>query len=236
MQRRNRETQPHFHYHDDVSALNLGLDVMEMLLADGAPPTLEAMASRLNSPVQDVEHVVDFLETRGYLVRIQPDAPHQNVIDLDELRILTPAMRELVRRATPVMQQASDDIGQSCNLSVPLGQHLLVIAQIQPATVFYINVALGFKYEIARTAPGLLWSAGQDAGCASASFTQAANPVLEGVTDISCLVGGESGPVAVLTVPYLRTIDSADMAACASELMQAATAISDALVGSRLVA
>jgi DNA-binding IclR family transcriptional regulator len=232
MQSRNQKVESHLHDHDDVRALNLGLDIMEMLLAGGAAPTLETVAVRLNSPVEGVEHVVDFLETRGYLLRTRTEAPRPQIVDLDELRILTPAMRDLARYAMPLMQEACDETGQSCNLSVPMGQHLLIIAQALPAGPFYVNMPVGFKYETTRTAPGLLWSADPGAG----PLTEAANPFLEDLTDISCRVMGNGRPIAVLTIPYLRTADGLSMAACASEMLRAAAAISDALTGSRLVA
>jgi len=237
MQNRNREADAFFHDYDyDGCTLNLGLDVLELLLAEDAPTTLEEMAARLSSPVDIVRHVVDFLATRGYLVHTLPDLgrPQGRLQSplMNELRILTPAMRELVRHATPVMQRMSDDIGQSCNLSVPLGQHLLVIAQAQPATPFCINMPIGYKYGFTQTAPGCSWSAGTQA----APVINMENPMLCDVVDLSCLVTGNGGQVAVLTVPYLKTVDGIGLAGCGCEVTEAATAISDALASSRLVA
>ncbi len=231
MQNRRREAEAFFHDYDyDGCTLNLGLDVMEMLLAPDAPVTLEEMAARLSSPIDIVRHVVAFLEARGYLIRARAETARVKAVR-EELHVLTPAMRELVCCAMPVMQRLSDDLGQSCNLSMPSGAHLLVIAQTLPDAPFCITMPVGYKYEMSDIA-----SRQSEPAAGARGYMQAPNPVLVGVTDLSCAVMGEDGPVAVLTVPYVRTVSGAGMAACASEIAEAAIKVSNALVGSRLVA
>ena len=235
MPNRKRETEAFFHDFDyDACTLNLGLDIMEMLVAEDAPATLEAMAARLSASVDIVRHVVDFLEARGYLVRSRADAMRSKIKGPEALHILTPALRDLVRHAMPIMQKVSDDLGQSCNLSVPSGHNLLMIAQTRPDSPFCINMPIGCTYAMSRMAPWLAGSAGVAAG--AWGYIETENPFLEDVTDVSCRVTGLDGPIAILTIPYLRTAGGAGMVACASEMIQAAIAISEALMGSRLVA
>jgi DNA-binding IclR family transcriptional regulator len=234
MQKHKREAEAFFHDFDyDACTLNLGLDVLEMLLGDDVPETLDVMAARLSTSVDIVRNVVDFLEARGYLIRARADAICSKIDAPEELHVLTPAMRELVLHAGPIMQRVSDDLGQSCNLAVPSAGHLLVIAQTRPDAPYCISVPAGYKYGLSRMAP---WISGGADASAAAGYSKTENPFLDDVTDLVCPVMGYNGLAAVLTVPYLRTAASAAMITCASEMMQAAVAISDALTGSRLVA
>jgi len=231
MHKRRREAEAFFHDFDyDACTLNLGLDVLEMLLTEDAPETLAVMAARLSTSVDIVRHVVDFLEERGYLIRTRAEAVCSKLNEPEGLHILTPAMRELVRHAVPIMQRVSDDLGQSCNLAVPSAGHLLVIAQTRPDGPYCISVPAGYTYGLSRMAP---WIAG---AAVPGGYSTTANPFLDDVTDLGCPVMGHNGLVGILTVPYLRTVAGAAMITCASEMMQAAVAISDALTGSRLVA
>ena len=200
-------------------ALTLGLDILEYVGAAPAPMGVSEIARQVKAPRIQVFRAIKALEKLGYIAGGAGRGAYVATSRLYELGIKAPFIQRLVDRARPVMQALSDEALQSCNLSVPFGRHLSVILQTPSPGAFCINVPTGYRYLDPASAPA--------AACLAMTRDPVqAESVLEGVTDLSCPIFDGDNVAAVLTIPYVRTIESRPMDLCLRGLQQAAAALS----------
>jgi len=205
--------------HSPGDALSLGLDILECLAADASAKSVPEIAGQLHvSPLQTLQ-AVKALENLGYVADGEEPGTYAVTSRLYELGVNAPFIQRLIDRARPIMQALSDEVRQSCNLAIPFGRHLTVVLQTQSPSAFSINVPEGFRYESPASAPAIACFA------LTRSPVQAKN-VLDGVLDLSCPIFDEGTVTAVLTVPYIRTVESPSVEACTQALQQAAITLS----------
>ena len=247
---------------DEHGGLGDGLSILECLIKDGSSKTASQLANDLNVSVGRLFRKMKTLERRGYIAKTGKGRQYTIRPKLYELRITAPFFLHLLDEAEDVMATLSEETEQSCNLAIPSADHLTVIAQTIAPGPFSISVPVGFKYDLANSAGGLLLFSfghnldrlgydrrkvsrtemdlshleGKAPEVVSKGFAIAENPRLPDVTDLSCPVFSENTLIAVLTIPYIHTTEGSPLATCLAALQRAVCRLSDGFDGRARVA
>ncbi|MEJ1156722.1 IclR family transcriptional regulator [Prosthecomicrobium sp. N25] len=136
-----------------VPALEKGLDVVEFLSAQERPLTLTGIAQALDRSPGELFRIVTVLARRGWIARLADDS-YQLTAKLFELAHGYPPNKRLVDVALPVMRAISNDLGQSCHLSVADSGDQLVILAIESNGAAGVFVRTGTRYPLGTTASG----------------------------------------------------------------------------------
>jgi len=239
-----------------------GLNILECLIKDGSSKTASQLANDLNISIGRLFREIKALERRGYVTRIGESRHYTIRPRLYELRMTAPFLLHLLDEAEAVMAALSEEIEQSCNLAIPSADHLTVVAQSLAPGPFSISIPVGFQYDLATSAAGLLlFSFNRNLDrfaydrrkvsrtevdlsrlkvnapeVVSKGFAIAENPRLPDVTDLSCPVFSENTLIAVLTIPYIHTTEGSPLATCLAALQRAVCRLSDGFDGRARVA
>lgn len=243
--------------------LVIGLKILEYLASCQAPATLSTLAEALNISVASASRSILILEQRGYVAQTADNGAYERTTKLYHIKTTPLPYQRLLGHAQPVMRALSDSISQSCNLAIPSSPDMLVVAQSDSPGAFWINVPVGFRYDIPASAPGLAfaafmrnsdparWPHGLSAvvdahqwtslksavqKATESGFAQVTNPHLPDVIDLSCPVFDDGHFVAALTIPYIQTRSSPNLTWCLAALQQAAEQLNESLHSDALVA
>lgn len=243
--------------------LATGLDILEYLVNCQHPAPLAAISEGLKVTDAVVNRSISVLEDRGYVIRDAATQSYQSTRKLRDLRPPLPVSHRLVAHARPIMRDLCARISQSCNIALPSGADLQVVAQQESPGAFSINVPIGYRYDIPDSGPGLAfiafsgqtnparwpdqtsvvvdaqeWSLLRNAvqNTAERGFAQVGNTLLSDVTDLSCPVYQDGRFVAVLSVPFIETKGGASLGWSVAALQMAAELLSQSLHGDSLVA
>ncbi|WP_210480533.1 IclR family transcriptional regulator [Naasia sp. SYSU D00948] len=220
-------------------ALEKGLDVLE-LLADAAGPLAQReVAAALGRSVGELFRVLLTLERRGFAVRTE-EGGYLLSHRLFELAHRHAPRRGLLAAAAPPMRRLAEAVGQSCNLGVPEGDVVRVIAQAESPSPFGFSVRVGAAFPLAGTLTGDVlraWAAEAEPAdpelreLRRRGHGERADSLHAGVTDVAYPVLGAGGAaVAAITVPYVSTsYSSAGIRAVRSAVSGAAAEIGEAL-------
>jgi len=247
----NREIQSTV-CNDLTIQMGICLNVLECVGNHGSPQSINQIAERLSLPIFDIKDIIQILERRRYIVRSGKTRGYTLTAKAHAVGIVAPYAQHLLKNAPTIMRVLSDDIYQSCNLSVPFNYHPLVIAQTPSPGLFNLNIPVGFRYDAHSSAAGLVFRKFGDHFTSSERFKRSksaedirqkaescpiiargcatAESFLEGVTDLSCpiLLYGDH-VIAALTVPYLAAESSMGVEKCVDALLDAASALSRTL-------
>lgn len=207
---------------DDTASedgLVLGLDILEYMAAETAPVGVSEISRHMKVHRLQVFRAIKALARLGYVARAAGRGTYVATSRLYELGVNAPFVRQLLDRARPVMHALAEDVRQSCNLAVPFGRRLTVVLQAQSPAAFSINVPEGYRYLSPASAPAIACAAGTRSPVKAPSL-------LEGITDLSCPIFDGGNVTAVLTVPYIRTIESESVDYTLAALQRAALALS----------
>ena len=125
-------------------ALEKGLDILELLVAEGEPMSARQIGERLGRSKSEIFRMVYVLVERGYLHR---DAVTDQLAlsnRLFELGMRTPRSRTLVEVALPVMERLSKSVGHASHLVVVARGETVVIANAAPQAEFNFSLQLGY--------------------------------------------------------------------------------------------
>lgn len=243
--------------------LIVGLDILEFLAARQQPATVMDICERLQMTGSAVYRSLKALEARGYICWTQDKKRYLYTGRPFQLRTTAPSTHRLLTHAGPIMQSLSEAIRQSCNIALPTGQDMQVVAQQETPAAFGVTVPLGYVYDIPNSAPGIVfaafatktaandkpqhlpsslppqaWSSLEDAITTTLDrgVARLENALLPDVTDLSCPVYENGEFVAALTVPFLQMRSGTSMTWCLAALQSAAEELSRSLRGGDLVA
>ncbi len=242
-------------------ALAKGLDILELLAAEGEPLSTRAIAERLGRSKNEIFRMVFVLVERGYLGR-EPGSDRLSLTNrLFELGIRTPRARSLLLVAVPAMERLSATCGQSAHLVVLNRGETVVIASSSAGLDVSFTLRLGYRRPALDATSGriimafqppearrrlveeALQLAGQDVDRAGLereldAIRAAGHRVSEshdvvGITDIGCpILGADGSALASLVVPYLNRHGAmARHGEVRSQLSQTCREISEALLG-----
>jgi DNA-binding IclR family transcriptional regulator len=217
-------------YH--VPALEKGLDILEFLSSVGVPQTQVDIARALNKSSSELFRMLDCLEQRGYLLRDSANR-YQLSLKLFELAHTHSPVDLLLRVAAEPMRELAKRFRASVHIGILQDFQLFVLAQEESPEPIRISVEVGKKFPAIKTASGRLMLAflaqgelerffkqdphykglskkqqqhfqKQMAEARASRYVIAESDIIEGVQDISVLVGKpELGVMAALAVPVL---------------------------------
>lgn len=212
-------------------ALEKGLDILELLARENAPMTTSQVASSLGRSVSELFRMVLALEFRGYIAPSKGREGYELTNKLFTLGMAQAPTKNLLDAALPVMNELVHQIGQSCHLVVASDDQVVVVARIESPRDLGFSVRVGYRRPLIEATSGLVLFgfqsedirtsmlpviAGPDdrerlekfqaraAEAAELGYVKSASDFIEGVTDLSVPVMGARGPLAALTVPFVK--------------------------------
>jgi DNA-binding IclR family transcriptional regulator len=214
-------------------ALAKGLDILELLAAEGEPMSTRAIAERLGRSKNEIFRMVFTLVERGYLAR-EPSSELLSLTNrLFELGIRTPRARSLLKVAVPAMERLSAACGHSAHLVVLNRGETVVIASASAGVDVSFSLRLGYRRPALDAASGRIIMAFQPpdvrARLVEEALAVAGRSIdrrsleteleairvaghhlseshdVVGITDIGCPLLGPAGTaIASIVVPYLN--------------------------------
>jgi len=229
-------------------ALEKGLDILELLAAEGESLSQTTIAQRLSRSTPEVFRMLAVLERRGYLAR-NGDGGYRLTLRLFELAHQHPPLKRLLSVALPAMHELALQTRQSNHLVIHFARRILIVAQVDSPEPMGFGVRLGanFPFRPDRASSRVLSAfqppavqdeliaelvsdsarpvsaarvRGELAAIASKGFYMAASDTTAGVTDLCAPVFDHSeGAVAALTLPYLKQRDVSVTVAAARQAL-----------------
>lgn len=140
------------HYH--ANALTRGLSLLETVAAGPTPTTLLDIHQRTGLPKSTLVRLLSVLEETGFLVRVDERPAYRlghRVLPLAQayLRDL-----DLSAVATPHLQPVVDRIGQTANVGVLDGRHVLHVCVVPPARSLRFANVVGERADAHSTGLG----------------------------------------------------------------------------------
>jgi len=229
-----RKDDPRFDDGDSVRyrapALEKGLDILELLVAEPLPLTVSVIAQKLNRSTGELFRMIQVLDRRGFVEQAPESGGYRLSGRLFSLGMVQPAVKTLIELALPHMRQLSLDIGQSCHLALHSVGQIVVVARMESSELIGFSVRIGYRRPLSHTLSGAVLYAFQPdvirqhweeqlrpkptreeliAFRAKAErirrkgHGKQASEFVGGVTDISAPILRNSVAAAALTVPFL---------------------------------
>lgn len=133
-------------------ALEKGLDILEMLCRSERPLSQTQIADALDRSVGEIYRMLTCLVDRNYVVGIKDT--YAVTTKLFELAHINPPTHRLLREAAPLMQKLSDELDQSCHLTVYNRGRQVVIAKVDSPSGMGFSVRVGAELDVLVSASG----------------------------------------------------------------------------------
>lgn len=184
-----------------VPALDKALDILELLADQNGGLTQGEIAAAVGRTASQIFRVLQRLERRGWIFRQKQSGLYLVSTKMLDLAHRHPPLRGLVQLALGPMRELTDDIHQSCNLSVLDADRVRVIAQVESPANFGFRVRVGAEFPIETTPAGQVLVHGAPDG-----YRRQDDAMQPGITDLVVPVVDRTGAtVAAITVPYIAT-------------------------------
>lgn len=140
------------------SSITRVLEIIEAVAAAKDPLTPTALAEKLGIPKASAHRLVQTLESEGFLQfglrggLLPGGRLHATAVD-----ILNSGRHKALRQA--ILRELSEDIGETCGLSVPDGLDMLYFDRVQTNWPLQINLPIGSHTPLWCTASGKLYLA-----------------------------------------------------------------------------
>lgn len=239
-------------------ALEKGLDVLELLAAAKTPLTLSQISARLDRSVSELFRMVQVLEMRGYVGPSQRGDGFELTNKLFSLGISRGPNQNLLISALPLMQELSEHTRQACHLAIASDDRMVVIARVEAPGDIGFSVRVGYQRPLCKSTSGHVlyafqkpkmremwrhnlrpsltaeeWQSfeAQAEKAVAQGYIAVRSGYAEGITDVSCPIHNDVSVIAALTMPFIRSTESADMEETIVHLKATATALSRSLGG-----
>ena len=136
-----------------VPALEKGLDVLELLSDQAESMSQTDIARRLGRNVSEIFRTLSALERRGYIRRTQA-GQYRLTLKLFELSRTHSPYEELLRVALPVMRNLSEEVRETCHLTMLRGGEIVVLAQNESPKPVRLSVEVGSAHSPLATTSG----------------------------------------------------------------------------------
>lgn len=137
-------------------ALEKGLDILEVLAAEGAPMSTRALAEALGRSKGEIFRMVHVLVARGYVER-EPAGDRLMLSNrLFSLGMKTARARELVAVATPVVERFAGEVQQAAHLVVAHRGETVIIVACSGGADMNFSLKLGYRRPLADAHSGLI--------------------------------------------------------------------------------
>lgn len=228
-------------------ALEKGLEILELLVAETKPITLSGISDRLGRSRSEIFRMVQELEAKGYINRNQDTDGYSVSTKLFSLGLEHPPNKTLLEVAIPYMREFSDLTEQSCHLAVGVDDKIVVICRIQSPGPVSFSVRVGHQQSLSRSTSGMVfltWQANdyrtrwlkhfqksepnfemtsfvkQIEECRTHGIVQKESRFIKGVTDLAAPIMRDGVAVASLTAPCITRIDADDHDSLPIELLK----------------
>jgi len=241
-------------------ALEKGLDILELLVAEAHPLSVSVIAQKLNRSTGELFRMIQVLDRRGFVEQVPESGGYRLSGRLFSLGMVQPAVKNLIEIALPHMRQLSLDIGQSCHLALYSVGQIVVVARMESSELIGFSVRVGYRQPLTHALSGAVLYAFQPEVIrqrwedliqprprkaelvefrAKADLIrkkgsgQQASEFVPGVTDISAPILRSNIAAAALTVPFLdSTSPVRSLKESTKHLVRAASEISGSLLSS----
>ena len=237
-------------------ALEKGLEVLELLAACETPLTLSQISARLDRSIGELFRVVQVLEARGYASAAEPGEGLELTNKVFSLGISRGPDQNLVSAAVPFMQALSATAGQACHLAIASDDQMIVIARTEAPEDLGFAVRLGHQRHLCESTSGIVlyafqrparrkaWGArlrtvvadeiwrtfeARAQRALAVGYVAVPSAYVGGVVDISCPVMDDTGVIAALTMPFIRSLEGAGQDEVVAWLRMAAGDLSRSL-------
>jgi len=239
-------------------ALEKGLDILELLVAESEPLSVSVIAQKLGRSTGELFRMIQVLERRGFVEQTAANGGYRLSGRLLSLGMDQPAVKTLVEIALAHMRQLSLDIGQSCHLAMHSEGQIVVVARMESSEMIGFSVRIGYRRPLMSTLSGTILYAFQpeiirrrweeylrprptkeqlSVFIAKADrirkkrHAQQPSEFVVGVTDMSAPILRDEIAAAALTVPFLASTSPAKSISESTEyITRAARAISSGLI------
>lgn len=126
-------------------ALEKGLDILEMLCRSEQPLSQKDIARQLGRSVGEIYRMLSCLVSRNYVVHA--DDTYRLTTRLFELAHINPPTQRLLSEALPVMQKLSNELEQSCHLTVYNQGSQVVVAKIDNPSGMGFSIRVGAELD-----------------------------------------------------------------------------------------
>jgi DNA-binding IclR family transcriptional regulator len=211
-------------------ALEKGLDILELLVAEPDPLSVSAIAQKLHRSTGELFRMIQVLDRRGFVEQAHESGGYRLSGRLFSLGMVQPAVKSLIEIALPHMRQLSLDIGQSCHLVLHSVGQIVVVARMESSELIGFSVRIGYRRPLIQALSGALLYAFQPEVIRRrweehlrprpskkdwAEFRARAERIrkkghgrqasqfVHGVTDLSAPILRDDIAAAALTVPFL---------------------------------
>jgi DNA-binding IclR family transcriptional regulator len=136
-------------------ALEKGLDVLELLARRKTPLSMSQISTALDRSLSELFRMVQILQYRGY---VEPSKDGEGLVLTDKLFTLgmtRAPTRSLLEIALPIMRRLSAEIGQSCHLTIPSGDQVVVVARVEAPGELGFSVRKGNRRPFVLTTSGV---------------------------------------------------------------------------------
>jgi len=213
-------------------ALEKGLDVLELLARRKTPLSMSQISAALDRSLSELFRMVQILQYRGY---VEPAKDGEGLVLTDKLFTLgmtRAPTRSMLEIALPIMRRLSVDIGQSCHLTIPSGDQVVVIARVEAPGELGFSVRKGHRRPFVLTTSGValygfatpeaqaalrnylqdtvepdVWSAFESEGLEAQAlgYVRSQSRIVKQIVNFSAPVFAGLAVVAALTSPYVET-------------------------------
>ena len=204
-----------------VPALDKAFDVLELLAERSDGLTQSEIAEATGRSVGQLFRVLSTLEARGWILRERASGLYFFSMAAFDLAHRYPPLRGLLVAATAEMRTLSQEVRQSCNLSVLDMAAVRVVAQVESPADFGYRVRVGALFPLATATGTVLVAEGEPdvraelfdrldpddvARLAADGSLRRDDPLQAGITDLVVPIRDPRGFArAALTVPYVAT-------------------------------
>ena len=214
-------------------ALEKGLEILELLASEVDPLTKKQIAEKLNRSVSEIFRMLSVLIDKQYIEFDSELSSYKLTLKMFALSNQQSPIAQLLKHATPLMEQLSHKMNQSCHLSRYQNGELVVIARHESPYKMGFSLRVGSKIDICSSGSGVILlsyssdknrqeilaktDATEEEAAHALSSIEATlqkgyfvgeSPQISGVTNISVPIFGVSGEImAVITIPFM-TLDS----------------------------
>ncbi|MDE1248381.1 IclR family transcriptional regulator [Vibrio aestuarianus] len=210
-------------------ALEKGLEILELLASHEEPLTKKQIADKLNRSINEIFRMLSVLIEKQYIEFNDDSSSYSLTLKMFALSNQHPPISQLLKRATPLMEQLCYKVNQSCHLSRYNNGEMVVIARQESPYKMGFGLRLGSRIDVCSSGSGIVLisfsSEQQRAEILSKAvatkeeishalshvedtltngFYVGASPQISGVTNISAPIFGVQGDIfAVITIPFM---------------------------------
>lgn len=140
----------------NAPALEKGLDILEYLANQTEARSQTEIGRALERSQGEIYRMLACLEGRGYVVKEGESGGYRLSLRLFELAHHQSTTATLRRSSRLAMSELSNEIGESCHLSVVKGSLLVVLLELMPPRTVCLAVGEGTTIPITQSSSGLV--------------------------------------------------------------------------------